>query len=81
MAKEASPLARSGLTTAGAGPAAMATPTMKTDVVAAKVADFRKEKIDFMVIVQSLEEGGRKTQGFYNEVCVSFLTTQGIPDL
>jgi hypothetical protein len=54
---------------------------MKTDVVAAKVADFRKEKIDFMVIVQSLEEGGRKTQGFYNEVCVSFLTTQGIPDL
>jgi hypothetical protein len=60
MAKEASPLAKSGLATTGAGPAASAAPTMKTDVVAAKEADFKREKIDFMVIVQSLEEGGAK---------------------
>jgi hypothetical protein len=45
-------LAKSGLATAGAGPAANAVPTIKTDVVAAKVADFRRETIDFMVVVQ-----------------------------
>jgi hypothetical protein len=52
MAKAASPLARSGLATTGAGPAAIAVPATNTE----RVADIRRETIDFMVVVQKLEE-------------------------
>jgi hypothetical protein len=69
----ASPLAKSGLAALAAGPAARAEPATK----AADRAVTKREKIDFMAWSKSW----RKTQGFYNEVRVSFLTTQGIPDL
>jgi hypothetical protein len=49
-------LAKSGL--AGAGAAAVLA-MAETVIPADKVADSRKETIDFMVVIQELEEGGK----------------------